>query len=248
MRLSRLGAIALLLFAAACATPPPVTDRDALAEFNANNDPAEPFNRAMFAVNQGLDTVLVRPATVAYRTLVPSPARTGLRNVLRNIRTPVILLNDMLQGQPQRAGNTLGRFVVNTTLGLGGLIDVAEMAFGVPFHNEDFGQTLASWGVSEGPYLFLPLFGPSNPRDLAGFAVDVAAQPLTWVGQGFEVNLLSGLRTGIGILDARDAVQDTLDSVMATSLDPYATLRSGYRQGRNAAIANRDAGAPQPAR
>jgi len=247
MRFTRFTMLGLLAFLAACATPPPVTDRDALAEFNANNDPAEPFNRVVFAVNQGLDTVLVRPATMAYRTLVPSPARTGLRNALRNIRTPVILLNDMLQGQPQHAGNTLGRFVVNTTLGLGGLIDVADWYWGVPFHNEDFGQTLASWGVGEGPYLVLPLLGPSNPRDTLGFAVDIASQPLTWLGSGFEVNLLSGLRTGLGLLDAREAVQDTLDEVNRTSLDPYATLRSGYRQGRNAAIANRDRGA-RPAR
>lgn len=247
MGLSRLAALGVLALLAACATPPPVTDRDALAEFNANNDPAEPFNRAMFALNQGLDTVVMRPATMAYRTLVPQPARTGLRNALRNIRTPVILLNDMLQGEPRRAGNTLGRFVVNTTLGLGGLVDVADWHWGVPFHNEDFGQTLARWGVAEGPYLFLPLLGPSNPRDTLGFAVDIAAQPLTWLGSGFEVNLLSGLRTGLGILDTREAVQDTLDGVNRTSLDPYATLRSGYRQARNAAIANRDRGA-QPAR
>lgn len=239
MRFSRLAALGLLAFLAGCATPPPATDREALAEHIANNDPAEPLNRAIFAVNQGVDTVLLRPATIAYRTLVPQPARTGLRNALRNIRTPVILLNDMLQGEPQRAGNTLGRFVVNTTLGLGGLIDVAERYWGVPFHNEDFGQTLARWGMGEGPYMMLPLLGPSNARDTLGFTVDIAAQPLTWVGQGFEVSLLSYLRVGLGVLDARDAVQDTLDEVNRTSLDPYATLRSGYRQGRDAAIANR---------
>ncbi len=164
-----LAAAALLLIG--CATPPPATDREALAEFRANNDPLEPFNRQMFGVHQVIDRNVLRPATVAYRVL-PDPVRSSVRNVLNNLRTPVVLLNDMLQGQPVRGGDTLGRFVINTTLGLGGLFDVADTYFGVPVHYEDFGQTLATFGVGEGPFLFIPVLGPSNPRDLTGAIVD----------------------------------------------------------------------------
>ena len=230
-------AVALLT---GCATPPPAGDSEAVAEFRANNDPLEPFNRRMFAVHQVVDRNVLRPATVAYRIL-PDPVRNSVRNVLNNLRTPVVLLNDMLQGQSVRGGDTLGRFVINSTLGLGGLFDVAENYFGVPVHYEDFGQTLATFGLGEGPFLFIPLLGPSNVRDLAGFGVDAAAQPLTWVGQGLAVNLLSGTRGLAAALDTRDYYFNTIDEVNRTSLDPYATLRSGYRQSRAAAIANRDA-------
>lgn len=233
-----ISALAALLVG--CATPPPATDRDAVAEFRTNNDPLEPFNRRMFSVHQAIDSAVLRPVTVAYRVL-PDPVRNSVRNVLNNLRTPVVLLNDMLQGQPVRGGDTLGRFVINSTLGIGGLFDVADTRFGVPVHYEDFGQTLATFGVGEGPFLFIPVLGPSNPRDLAGYGVDIAAQPLTWVGQGLAVSVLSGVRGGATILDTRDYYFNTIDQVNRTSLDPYATLRSGYRQARTAAIANRDA-------
>lgn len=233
-------AFAALVLVAGCATPPPATDRDAVAEFRANNDPLEPMNRQLFEVHQAVDRTVLRPATVAYRTL-PDPVRLSVRNVLNNLRTPVVLLNDMLQGQSVRGGDTLGRFVINSTLGVGGLFDVADSWFGVPVHYEDFGQTLATWGVGEGPFLFIPVLGPSNPRDLAGYGVDIAAQPLTWVGQGLAVNILSGARGVATVLDTRDYYFNTIDEVNRTSLDPYATLRSGYRQSRAAAIANRDA-------
>ena len=225
---------------AGCATPPPATDREAMAEFRANNDPLEPFNRRMFAVHQAVDRAVLRPATVAYQVL-PLPVRNSVRNVLNNLRTPVVLVNDMLQGQSVRGGDTLGRFVINTTLGVGGLFDVAESRFGVPVHYEDFGQTLATFGVGEGPFLFFPLLGPATSRDLAGYGFDIAAQPLTWVGQGLAVSVLGGVRAGATILDTRDYYFNTIDEVNRTSLDPYATLRSGYRQARVNAIANRDA-------
>lgn len=232
--------VAAALVLTGCATPPPATDREAVAEFRANNDPLEPFNRRMFGVHQVIDRSVLRPATVAYRVL-PDPVRNSVRNVLNNLRTPVVLLNDMLQGQSVRGGDTLGRFVINSTLGIGGLFDVADTQFGVPVHYEDFGQTLATFGVGEGPFLFIPVLGPSNPRDLTGYGVDVAAQPLTWVGQGLTVSVLSGVRAGATVLDTRDYYFNTIDEVNRTSLDPYATLRSAYRQSRAAAIANRDA-------
>jgi phospholipid-binding lipoprotein MlaA len=192
--------LALGLLLTACATRPDPSDPEEVAEFEATNDPIEPWNRAMFFVNDGLDTLVLRPAAEAYGIFIPPPIRTAVQNMLGNLRSPVILLNDVLQGETQRAGNTLGRFVLNTTLGIGGAFDVAT-GFGLPAHGEDFGQTLAVWGASEGPYLFIPGLGPSNPRDLLGTGVDS---------------------------------------------DPYAALRSAYRQRRAAEIRN-PAGAGDPA-
>ncbi|MFL1462328.1 VacJ family lipoprotein [Roseococcus sp. DSY-14] len=235
----------LPLAVGACATRPPATEPEALEEFLATNDPIEPFNRAMYAVNGVVDGYALRPAAVAYRAVVPPPVRTGIRNALGNLRAPTILMNDVLQAQPERALRTAVRFLINSTLGIGGLVDVAEWQFGLPGHAEDFGQTLAVWGVGEGPYLFLPVIGPSSPRDLVGTAVDAAASPWTWVGQGPTVEALRWTRFGLTILDAREGALDTLDDIARTSLDPYATLRSGYRQQRAAQIANRGERQPQ---
>jgi phospholipid-binding lipoprotein MlaA len=223
---------------AGCATRPDPSDPDAVAEFRQNNDPIEPFNRAMFSVNQGIDRVVLRPVAVGYREVVPQPIRTGIRNILGNLRTPVILANDMLQGEPRRAGDTLGRFLINSTLGLGGIFDVAKSQFGVPGHTEDYGQTLAVWGVGEGAYLFIPVIGPSNPRDLTGFGLGIASDPLTWVGQGAAVSALTATRTGVSVVDTRESLIEVLDTVNRESLDPYAILRSAYRQRRNAEIRN----------
>ena len=251
MRLTRPAVLLLLLAAAAplgaCATRPPADDPDAVAEFRQNNDPAEPFNRAMFSVHQGIDRVVLRPVAVGYRNVVPRPVRTGIRNVLGNLRTPVILVNDMLQGEPRRAGDTLGRFVINSTLGLGGIFDVSESWFGVRGHSEDYGQTLATWGIGEGPYLFIPVLGPSNPRDLGGFGMGIASDPLTWVGQGTVVDVLAGTRAGATVVDTRESLIEPIDVVNQTSLDPYSTLRSAYRQRRNAEIRNTDTQAPSAA-
>ena len=218
-----------------------------MAEFQANNDPLEPLNRGVYAVNDAVDTVLLRPAAVAYRTLVPPPVRQGVRNALGNLRAPTIFMNDLLQGEMDRAGRTGARFLINSTLGIGGLIDVAEWQFGIRGHGEDFGQTLATWGVGEGPFLFLPLLGPSNPRDLLGVGVDAVASPWFWFGQGEVVEILRWVRTGMTVLDTREGVLDALDTVNRTSLDPYSTLRSAYRQRRAAEIRNTGTVAPEAA-
>jgi phospholipid-binding lipoprotein MlaA len=234
----------LALLLAGCATRPPASEPEELAEFEQTNDPAEPTNRRLYAVHQGIDRVVLRPVAVAYRDVVPRPVRSGIRNVLGNLRTPVVLVNDMLQGEPRRAGDTLGRFFINSTLGLGGLFDVAGSEFGVPGHTEDYGQTLAVWGVGEGPYLFVPVLGPSNPRDLLGFGLGIASDPLTWVGQGATVNALTYGRVGATVVDTREDLIDVLDDVERTSLDSYATLRSAYRQRRAAEIRNSDRAVP----
>ena len=240
-RLSRAALAAPLLAAAllaGCATRPPASEPEELAEYRQNNDPAEPTNRRLFAVHQAIDKYALRPVAVGYRDAVPQPVRTGVRNVLGNLRTPVILANDMLQGEPRRAGDTLGRFVINSTLGVAGIFDVAERWFGVRGHSEDYGQTLARWGVGEGPYLFIPVLGPSNPRDLVGFGLGIVSDPLSWFGQGVVVDALVYGRGGITVVDTRESLINTIDDVNRTSLDPYSTLRSAYRQRRAAEISN----------
>ncbi len=233
--------VALTLGAAAlggCATPPPADDPEALTEYRATNDPLEPTNRALFEVHEAVDRAVLEPVARAYRAVVPPPVRTGVHNFLGNLRSPVVLVNDLLQGNRERAEITLGRLMINSTVGLAGLIDVAAM-IGVPGHSEDFGQTLAVWGMGEGPYLFIPLLGPSNPRDLAGFVVDVLTNPFTWVGQGAAVDSLNTARLVISGVDTREELLDTVDEIRRTSLDPYATIRSGSRQRRQAEIENR---------
>jgi phospholipid-binding lipoprotein MlaA len=230
------AALALAMLAGGCATRPDPTDAEAVAEFNANNDPIEPLNRAMFFVNDGIDVLVLRPAAEAYRLFIPPEVRVAIRNVLGNMRAPIILVNDLLQGETQRAATTAGRFLVNTTIGIGGIFDVAK-DFGLLGHTEDFGQTLAVWGTPEGPYLFIPVLGPSNPRDLAGAAAGIAMDPLTWVG-GDAVQLVSITRGGTTVVDTREGLIEPLEILRQQSIDPYAALRSAYRQRRAVEIAN----------
>jgi phospholipid-binding lipoprotein MlaA len=230
-----LAAVAAVPLLAACATPPPASDPDAMAEFNESNDPLEPTNRVFYAINNGIDTVLLRPAAQAYRFIVPQPVRTGIHNVLVNLSTPVLLANDMMQGKPRRAGDTTMRFLINTTVGVVGIFDVAA-DWGYPSHDTGFGTTLALWGVPEGPFLFLPVLGPSNPRDAVGFGVDLGTDPFTWVGQGVAVTALNWSRTGVSAVDQRERVLDAVDQIKKSALDPYATFRSLYRQHRQSEI------------
>jgi phospholipid-binding lipoprotein MlaA len=226
-----LGAVAL----AGCATAPSAADPEAVAEFKSNNDPLEPTNRAIYEINDGIDVVILRPLALAYRAVVPGVARQGVRNVLDNLASPVVLANDMMQGKPKRAGDTFMRLVINSTLGVAGLFDVAT-GLGYPQHSADFGMTLAVWGAGEGPFLMLPLFGPSNPRDAVGRAGDMALDPFTWLGKGATVDALGYARTGTNAVDSRSRFIDDLDKIKSQALDPYATLRSLYRQNRRATI------------
>ena len=225
----------LLCGLSGCATPSPASDQDALADYNETNDPLEPTNRAIYAFNNGLDTVIMRPAAQAYRFLIPAPVRGGIHNVLSNLGTPVQLGNDMLEGKPRRAGDTTMRFLINTTAGVLGIFDVAK-GWGYPDHDADFGMTMALWGLPEGPFLFLPVFGPSDPRDAVGLGVNAAMDPFTWVGQGTAVRALDWSRFAMNGLDQRERHLDDIDSIKKTALDPYATFRSLYRQHRRAQI------------
>jgi len=236
----RLSVILLTGFlVTACATAPNANDPEALAEYNEINDPIEPFNRVMFEFNRGLDTLFLRPAATLYRGLVPPPIQDLVSNFLNNLKTPVVLLNDLLQGESERAMNTLSRFAINTTVGVLGFGDPAT-DMGYPDHSEDFGQTLASWGMGEGPYLVLPILGPSNPRDAVGKVVDVLTDPVWHYAQNTDKEYIPNERFVAEAIDFRAANMEAIDDLEKTSLDYYAAVRSLYRQVRADAIKNGD--------
>jgi phospholipid-binding lipoprotein MlaA len=218
-----------------CATPPAADDPDALAEYNEANDPLEPTNRAIYDFNDGAYTYVFRPAIDGYRFVLPPVGRQMVASFLANLKAPVILFNDVLQGNFPRAKDAVSRFVLNSTFGVGGIMDVAA-PLGIPRHDADFGQTLAVWGVGEGPYLMLPLIGPSNPRDAGGLLVDSFADPLDDYLQTQNLTWLAEVRFGASVFSQLDALADPLDEVKRNSLDPYTTIRSLARQRRLAEI------------
>ncbi len=210
-------------------------DPEAVTEANDVNDPIEPANRVFYRINDGLDTAILRPAAVAYNYVLPQTVRAHTHNFLVNLSNPVTLADDMLQGKPRRAGDTLMRLLINSTVGVAGVFDVAS-DWGYPAHSADLGMTLALWGFDAGPYLFLPLFGPSDPRDAVGIGGDIALDPFTWVGAGAAVTALDTGRFGVSAIDTRAGLVGTIDQIKAGALDPYATFRSLYRQHRAAQI------------
>jgi phospholipid-binding lipoprotein MlaA len=225
----------------AATTPPQQTITTQQIAEEDQNDPFEGTNRFFFDVNQVLDDILLRPVAVAYRAVLPDFARDGVRNFMNNLNSPVIFTNDLLQGEGDRAGDTLLRFGINSTIGIGGLIDVAK-ELGYPHHDEDFGQTLAVWGVDEGPYFYFLLMGPSSARDFAGFVVDRGFDPLTYVNWGDDdLEYVPIARTVLNVIDLRSRNIETLDDIERSSVDYYASIRSLYRQSRADAIRN---GAP----
>lgn len=226
-----------LALVAGCATPPPADDKEAVAEWEQTNDPLEPTNRAVFQFNQAVDKAVIKPVAQGYRAVVPQYGRDRVRNFLDNLRAPVIFANDVLQGQPDRAMQTLMRFAFNTGFGIGGLLDLATPA-GIPFHDEDFGQTFAVWGIPEGPYIVLPILGPSNPRDTTGLVTEWLTDPvnLWWDNVGIDTAIWT--RTGVAGVDKREQYLDSLDEIERTSLDYYSAIRALYRQRRAAEIKN----------
>ncbi|MCG8511812.1 MAG: VacJ family lipoprotein [Rhodospirillales bacterium] len=233
-----IGALFLSLgLLSACATAPDPAEPEAVREFEEINDPAEPTNRAIFAFNQAVDKAVLKPAAGMYRHLVPPPVRTGIHNALDNLRSPVIFLNDILQGEMERAGNTFMRFVINSTIGILGLRDPAT-EMGYAYHSEDFGQTLATWGVDEGPYMMLPVFGPSNPRDAVGLAVDFFTDPFNMWAANSNREFATYARGGTRAVDERARNYDALEEMERSSLDFYAAIRSLYRQRRADEINN----------
>ncbi len=200
-----------------------------------NDDPFEPVNRIVFNANDAVDTAIIRPMAEAYVAAVPQFARDRIKAFVDNLQEPRIFVNDLLQLRINDAGFTFARFYVNSTLGLAGFFDVAS-EHGLPKQTGDFGETLYVWGVDSGPYLVLPLFGPSNPRDLFGLGVDLYTTP--------PAHLLPG-NTGIWFNVGVDAVSgfdlrsrniETLDQIKAHALDYYAQFRSLARQHRDAQL------------
>lgn len=203
---------------------------------SAGADPWEGFNRKMFAFNDAVDTGVFVPAAKAYRATTHKKQRKGIRNFLANARTPVIFINDMLQGEFKRAGETAGRFFVNTTIGFGGMGDPAER-MGIPQHSEDFGQTLAVWGTPTGPYVVLPFFGPSSVRDGLGAGVDTTIDPVFWLNTS-AARYTGYSRAGITLVSVREPLIEPLADIKKNSLDYYASFRSFYMQARKREIAN----------
>jgi len=233
----RVGFAAVLAISAlgGCAAPP--TDPAARAAYDQANDPLEPLNRKTFALNQGLDKVIFKPAAQAYVTVVPGDVRSAVHHVLDNMKEPTLFFNNLLQGQFKRAAITLGRFAVNTTVGFGGMVDVMTLS-GVERQPADFGQTLYVWGVPSGPYLILPILGPTNPRDAVGSAVDSYDDPFTIVANEHGITELTTARFIVGGVEERASVLDELDTLEKNSVDFYAEMRSLAQQHRAAELKN----------
>ena len=191
------------------------------------NDPLEGFNRAMFFINDTLDGVILRPLAWLYGEVMPEMLKKFVRNGFRNLKSPVVLANDLLQLEFENAAVTLARFFANSTLGVGGLFEVAE-GMGLAHHSADFGQTLHSYGVGAGPYLVLPILGPATTRHAFGQIVDVFLHPLNYMLDTEENLMLFGDRT---LVEREDVLEET-DELRKTSLDYYAAIRSLYYQNR----------------
>lgn len=228
MRVLALGVAAVAL--AGCATVPGETSR---------NDPYEEFNRKMLSFNFAVDEAILEPASEAYVAVTPKYGRDRVSDFFGNLREPVTFVNEVLQGEGERALQTTARFSINSTLGLAGLFDITGFE-GIDRPTEDFGQTLAVWGVDSGPYLVLPFLGPSNPRDFIGGGVDRALDPTNYArysgNDDDELSYRSGLAVLAG-LNARAALQEQFDQ-LGEQPEPYVALRRIYTSSRDAEIRN----------
>jgi phospholipid-binding lipoprotein MlaA len=192
----------------------------------APQDPWESWNRGVYKFNDKLDRAVAKPIARTYVRAVPAPARTGVSNFLANLRTTTVMVNDALQGKFRAAGNDLARLIVNTTVGVGGLLDPATQ-MGLDKNNEDFGQTLGHWGVPPGPFLEIPLLGPSDARDGPARAVDIFTGPTHYISN----NWVSYGLYGVELVDSRAALLP-LDETLQKVFDPYAFIRDAYLQRR----------------
>lgn len=203
---------------------------------NSMPDPLEGYNRAMFGFNDAVDRNVMEPVARGYRYVTPRPVRKGVSNFLKNLKSPVNIANQLLQGDLDGAGNDFVRFAVNTTIGLGGLIDVAG-DYGYKYEQEDFGQTLGKWGVGHGAYFVIPLLGPSSLRDATGMLVDSFADPLNIYLYNTDREEWVYARWGVSFLSAREELLEAVSDLRKHSLDYYASARSAYAQ-RRAALLN----------
>jgi phospholipid-binding lipoprotein MlaA len=207
-------------------------------------DPLESFNRIIFSFNNAADQIILEPISKGYRKL-PSPIQTSIGNFLNNLKMPLVVINQLLQGQGGNAVESSGRFIINSTAGLLGLIDVAEKV-GLEQKQEDFGQTLATWGVGDGFYIVLPIFGPSNVRDASGMILTSLTDPINAYavteGEGWVIPA----KTASNAINDRSKIIDEVNALRDNSLDYYAAVRSSYYQNRKAAILNNNDNTSMP--
>jgi phospholipid-binding lipoprotein MlaA len=229
--------VAVTSRAAAPAAAPAVASEARPRHHRTKGDPLEGFNRTMFSIHQFLDRIAFRPIAMLYKTVVPKPLRTGIRHVFSNVGEPLVFANDMLQLKPKRAIKTVGRFLINSTIGIGGVLDVAKTReFNLPHHDNSFGTTLGHYGLGPGPYIFLPLVGPSDFRDFGAGIAQGQTYAFT-IGTPFdraEYRVSEAVLTG---LDLRVESDGALKALLGGAIDPYATLRSAYLQDRAVSIA-----------
>lgn len=225
-----LAATACGVFLAACASDGSV----APPEQRSPADPWEPLNRRIENFNTTVDKATLKPLAKGYRKVLPNFARRGVTNFFVNLGTPAVALNNVLQGKPGAGLNDLGRFLFNSTLGIGGLFDIAA-PMGLPANEEDFGQTLAVWGVGSGPYFVMPLLGPSTVRDTLAMPLDIASNPLSW----YENSSVRDKLRVLQIIDVRARLLNA-EGFLENSNDPYITLRESYLQNRNYKIHDGD--------
>jgi phospholipid-binding lipoprotein MlaA len=201
------------------------------------HDPLEGFNRISFGFSQIVDKIVIRPAAMVYRHVVPKPGRDGVHNVLSNLNEPLVFVNDLLQLRPDRMIRTLGRFLINSTLGLGGLFDIAKRKpYNLPHHANSFGDTLGYYGVKPGPYIYVPIFGPTTLRDAIGSAEGLL--PPMVIGSPFDredYQLSTNIADG---LDQRERNDDDLKAMLRDAIDPYATFRANFLQNRAGEISS----------
>jgi len=218
--------LVLLVLMGGCATTATPDDTPEPEVVRVAHDPWEPLNRGMYAVHDTVDRFTLKPIARGYKAVIPSFARRGVTNFSQNLTTPRSMLNNFLQGKPGPGFRDLGRFIINSTLGIGGLIDVAT-AQGMPVYDEDFGQTLAVWGLPEGPFLFIPILGPNTILDAVAIPVDILSDPLIHYDNSSVRDKLYLLRA----IDLRARLL-TAEVLLEDSKDPYLTLRESYLQNR----------------
>lgn len=202
-------------------------------------DPFEGMNRAVFAFNEGADAIILKPIAEGYRFVIPKPARTGVRNALRNLKSPVTFGNEVLQGDIDGAAKVLTRAAINSLIGVGGLFDVAGYE-GIEYEEEDFGQTLGVWGIGHGPFMIAPIMGPGSFRDFSGRVVDTVMDPLYWWLSNTDQEEWLYARMGVQAVSTREELLDVLSELKMGAIDYYATIRSVYVQNRAALVADRD--------
>jgi phospholipid-binding lipoprotein MlaA len=245
------AALSTLVFTTGCIIPNTEEKREQLAE---THDPFEPMNRYFFDLNIALQELVLKPAAGMYKAALPDPAQNAIHRFLENMKLPWTAVNDVLQGNFNRSGVALARFAVNTTVGVAGFFDFAS-GWGLPYHEEDLGQTFAVWGIPEGPYLVLPFLGPTTPRDAIGYGIGHYYDPVNMLVTNYapkgnrvrnpdgpaEFRAFPTARDGGEAIDLQARNGDAIDELKKQSMDFYATIRSVWRQRRAADIENRGA-------